>query len=78
MTVAPEQGGSPAIGGACSLRPWWHAGEPPARFPTAPAPLVGRGGGLSAMGRALAQRGTVRTIEGYGCRLQTELTALLV
>jgi hypothetical protein len=30
-------------------------------------------------GRALAQWGTVRTIEGYaGCRLQTELTALLV
>jgi len=36
MTVAPEQaGGSPAIEGACSLRPWWHAGKPPARFPTA-------------------------------------------
>jgi hypothetical protein len=29
MTVAPEQASAPpAIGGACSLRPWWRVGEP--------------------------------------------------
>jgi hypothetical protein len=42
-------------------------------------PAAGAWPTATEIARALAQWGTVRTIEGYaGCRLQTELTALLV
>ena len=35
MPLPASAGVTSRTGGACSLRPWWHAGGPPARFPTA-------------------------------------------
>jgi hypothetical protein len=68
MTVAPEQAGAlPQSGGACSLRPWWHAESRPAHFPT--AHTIGRAGGLATHMASQSQTSEFQTGRGRSKRV---------
>ena len=52
-------GGSPAIREACSLRPWWHAGKPPAPVPPCQThPAASRRHGAPTRSRAAMSSAT--------------------